>query len=957
MMSRHSYTARKKLEVVECAEREGNCAASRKYPGLSETSIRNWRKLKSRLLTLNGSVRAERGRISAVPVVEKALLDWLEEVRLNGTTVDFVDLMLKARRIITDLSLPDCRNFKASRNWVYRFIKRNGLRPLLKMRADRGLSSKTWHEEISEISDEPKIKSDSSSVCIDHLVNRVDILEELRAREQFVCEYCGKSFATKSSLTTHLVMHTGEKPHKCNLCGNSYKFISSLMTHIGTHTKPYECETCGKGFSDPYLRKRHEKVHLKDRKTSSDHRPGPAGRSYNAFDKQYRCDICSKSFTTKNMLTRHFGVHSIDNGNTDKNASEKPGDEVVGLIAEGIEIKEELFETEEPVAKQSLDFYELINKVVALHDSAASRKISFDKTFANSELDGRVARTDDNGNDASKSELSGDARRLFKDLQRYDLVSQVKNGYQFKCYLCEKVFMKFHEFVTHIKSYVMDKIFSCNRCKKSFHSNSYLRTHNCRRRPKKRHKKVENKRLKCLKSFRCNFALKNHKRRSVEKACKPTEIKRRKTVDCNENLKNVTSLEQSVNAGDNSSSYVPSTEVENVDVVSDGVPSGLMETTAFADMLGEIGAAISAEDATLEQQNSLTCKVPSGEGNGKVSVREETLSKDHVELSKDSAVILETFECREESEPDRTLLPGCLTFLESAIEDRPGMKNALTKLSIENNPSEIFGSTDKISTQEKSPRPRNFWDDFKKNLAFENTKTSSILWPDLHGNEFTTKPRKKTFKVKSTRETRHECEECGKLFKLKSALKKHKCENRELSECVPDEWCRHSARIQEHRNSNRGKPSDHCCSPGADKDGKAADKSIHVCGICKKSFNSIPALKRHSQSKHPKPVKASPALPAVNQRKNILGRFATFFSTSCSVKTDVAANVSFFGLGSRLDRERNQLVKKVNENHPGRSFLFNYSYDERPYGCGLCHEVFRTKDKTLNHFVKCIELQ
>ncbi|KAI0723166.1 hypothetical protein C8Q76DRAFT_721938 [Earliella scabrosa] len=64
-----------------------------------------------------------------------------------------------------------------------------------------------------------------------HLVKRHIESKHLQLRP-CVCRYCGKGFAQKSNLDTHLNTHTGEAPHKCNYCEERFKDPARRHRHM-----------------------------------------------------------------------------------------------------------------------------------------------------------------------------------------------------------------------------------------------------------------------------------------------------------------------------------------------------------------------------------------------------------------------------------------------------------------------------------------------------------------------------------------------------------------------------------------------------------------------------------------------------------------------------------------------------------------------------------------------------
>ena len=91
----------------------------------------------------------------------------------------------------------------------------------------------------------------------------------------FLCEKCSFIACRKSTMDKHNVI---EKLFKCDRCSMAYKQKAHLDLHKRTHTgeKPFTCEECDKAFIDSYSLKRHKRTHT--------------------GEKPYKCSYGDKSF-------------------------------------------------------------------------------------------------------------------------------------------------------------------------------------------------------------------------------------------------------------------------------------------------------------------------------------------------------------------------------------------------------------------------------------------------------------------------------------------------------------------------------------------------------------------------------------------------------------------------------------------------------------------------------------
>ena len=119
--------------------------------------------------------------------------------------------------------------------------------------------------------------------------------EESPKKKRFPCKECNKTFAFKSSLDKHALIHEGIKPYPCPQCEEGFMKKSHLTNHImHMHADPteptglhsVECQHCHMEFPRDELLKEHQKQ-------------CPVAL------KAYKCNHCHQEFSTQAEVNRH----------------------------------------------------------------------------------------------------------------------------------------------------------------------------------------------------------------------------------------------------------------------------------------------------------------------------------------------------------------------------------------------------------------------------------------------------------------------------------------------------------------------------------------------------------------------------------------------------------------------------------------------------------------------------
>lgn len=185
-----------------------------------------------------------------------------------------------------------------------------------------------WHKEIHD--EKPK----SCPYCSDKFVHTMSLTRHVRRvhdtryvpkkereGENVECPVCNQVFL-KSSLNTHLKMHTTSQRFPCHICGKDFTTKWNLQLHRWIHasrsSRPFKCTLCKAAFVRKQDHTSHMNSHRSVRPYTCNHCGCQFIRKYNCIrhmreheeTKNFACTICNKTFHRNYYLTDHMRTHS-----------------------------------------------------------------------------------------------------------------------------------------------------------------------------------------------------------------------------------------------------------------------------------------------------------------------------------------------------------------------------------------------------------------------------------------------------------------------------------------------------------------------------------------------------------------------------------------------------------------------------------------------------------------------
>ncbi|XP_021204014.1 zinc finger protein 320 isoform X1 [Bombyx mori] len=160
-------------------------------------------------------------------------------------------------------------------------------------------------------------------ICKKNFLNYVSLNTHMNEHyPDFICENCGKAFASKARLRGHMRTHeVGTFP--CKYCSATFDRITKRENHVSKEHKAgvrYACKRCNISLTSFYARQKHlAEVHNEELKRykckscpQSYITPGHLSshvRRDHLNERNHKCEKCDQAFYTRNALKMHMIKH------------------------------------------------------------------------------------------------------------------------------------------------------------------------------------------------------------------------------------------------------------------------------------------------------------------------------------------------------------------------------------------------------------------------------------------------------------------------------------------------------------------------------------------------------------------------------------------------------------------------------------------------------------------------